>query len=131
MTASVDTKQVIERYLRALSGQAKTPQLVAGFVSDPALVEHIRQVESAFPSYELVADDLVAERNLVAMRGTFRGVHRGVFGGIEATGRPVSAPLMIFYRIEGGRIAEHWLQFDAVGLMAQLATGAEPVALRR
>ena len=27
---------------------------------------------------------------------------------------------MIFYRIADGRIAEHWLQFDGAGLVAQL-----------
>ena len=33
-TAS-ESKQLIRRYLQAISGQAKTPGLVAGFVSDP------------------------------------------------------------------------------------------------
>ena len=43
-----------------------------------------------------------------------------MFNGVAATGRSVSAPLMIIYRIENGRIARHWLQFDGVALMAQL-----------
>lgn len=67
-------------------------------MSDPNLAEHIRQVEAAFPAYELVAEQLIAQGNLVAMRGTFQGVHRGAFAGIPATGRPVSAGLMIIYR---------------------------------
>lgn len=118
--SSTESKQFVGRYLQALSGQAKTPELVARFVSDPGLAEHIQQVEAAFPAYELVAEDVIAERNLVAMRGTFQGVHRGPFAGIPATGRPVSAALMIIYRIEGDRIAEHWMQFDGPALMAQL-----------
>src|SRR5262245_5247985 len=118
--SSAESKQFVGRYLQALSGQAKTPALVARFVSDPALIEHIRQVEAAFPAYELIADDLVAEGAVVALRGTFQGVHRGEFAGIGATGRTVSAPLMIFYRIENDRIAAHWLQFDAGVVIAQL-----------
>jgi steroid delta-isomerase-like uncharacterized protein len=118
--SSTESRQFVGRYLQALSGQAKTPALTERFVSDPSLAEHIRQVEAAFPAYELVADDLVAEGTMVAMRGTFRGVHRGEFAGIPATGRAVSAPLMIFYQIENGRIARHWLQFDAGSLIAQL-----------
>lgn len=121
---STETKQFVGRYLQALSGQAKTPELVARFVSDQALAEHIHQVEAAFPAYELVADEVIAERNLVAMRGTFQGVHRGTFAGIPATGRPVSAALMIIYRIEGDRIVEHWMQFDGPALMAQLQNAA-------
>ena len=52
---STERKQFVGRYLQALSGQAKTPELVARFVSDRALAEHIQQVEAAFPAYELIA----------------------------------------------------------------------------
>lgn len=117
---STESKQFVGRYLQALSGQAKTPELVVRFVSDRALADHIQQAEAAFPAYELIAEELVAERDLVAVRATFQGVHRGTFAGVPATGRPVSAGLMIFYRIEGDRIAEHWMQFDGATLMAQL-----------
>jgi len=123
-SSSAENKLLIGRYLQALSGQAKPPALVARFVSDPVLIEHIRQAEAAFPFYELIADDLVAEGDLVAVRGTFQGVHGGPFAGIEATGKSVTADLMIFYRIEGGRIAQHWMQFDAAGVITQLQAGA-------
>jgi predicted ester cyclase len=120
MNTPSENKQFVARYLEALSGKAKTPELVVRFVSDPALVEHIHQAEAGFPSYEIVADEVIAERDLVALRGTFRGVHRGTFAGIGATGRQVSAGLMIIYRIAGDRIVEHWMQFDGAGLMTQL-----------
>jgi len=115
-----ENKQLIGRYLQAVSGQAKTPELVARFVSDVSLAEHIRDVEAAFPEYEVISEEVVAERDLVAVRATFQGVHRGTFYGVAPTGRSVSAGLMIFYRIEGGRIADHWLQFDGASVMAQL-----------
>jgi len=123
-SSSAENKQLIGRYLQALSGQAKPPALVAQFVSDPVLIEHISQAEAAFPCYELIAEDLVAEGDLVAIRGTFRGVHGGPFAGIEATGKSVTADLMIFYRIEGGRIVQHWMRFDAAGVIAQLQATA-------
>jgi predicted ester cyclase len=126
MTSSTtQSRQFIEDYLHALSGQPKTDDLVARFVSDPTLVEHIRQVEAAFPEYELIANQLIAEENLVAMRGTFRGVHQGTFAGIEPTHEAVSADLMIFYRLGGGRIVEHWLQMDMAVVVAQLTRCAD------
>lgn len=66
----------------------------------------------------------MAERDLVAVRGTFRGTRRAAFAGVEARGISASAGLIIIYRIRDGRIAEHWMQFDVAGLMAQLQ--AEP-----
>jgi predicted ester cyclase len=117
---STESKQFVGRYLQALSGQSKTADLVERFVSDPSLAAHIRDVEAAFPEYELIAETLIAEQDLVAMRGTFHGVHRGPFAGIPPTGRSVAAPLMIIYRLENERIAEHWLHFDGASLVAQL-----------
>jgi len=56
---------------------------------------------------------------------TFQSVHRGTFAGVPPTGRAVSAPLMIIYRISEGRIVEHWMQFDGAlafePLSAQIA----------
>ncbi len=126
-TTPTENKQLIARYLQALSVQGKTTEIVARFVSEPGLAAHIKDVESAFPQYQLVAEELIAERDLVAMRATFHGVHKGAFVGIAATGRPVSAGLMITYRIDGGRIAQHWKQFDMATLMAQLT---ESIAMR-
>src|SRR5215472_14311163 len=123
-TTSAESKQLIGQYLQALSGQAKTTEIVAKFVSDAALVGHIREIEAAFPAYEMIAEDLIAEGNRVAVRGTFHGVHRGTFAGVAATGRSVSAPFMIVYRIEDRRIVQHWMQFDGPALIAQLAEAA-------
>jgi predicted ester cyclase len=117
---SSESKQLIGRYLQAISGQTKTAVLVAGFVSDLTLQAHIKDVESAFPAYELIAEDLIAEGDRVAMRGVFKGVQRGPFAGIAASGRSVSVPLMIVYRVRDGRIAEHWMQLDASALIGQL-----------
>lgn len=127
-SSSSDNKRFIGRYLQALSGQAKPPELVARFVADQGLAEHIQQVEAAFPGYELIAEEVIAERDLVALRGTFAGVHRGPFAGVEPTGRSVSAALMIIYRIEEGHIVEHWLHFDSAGLIAQLTASLAATA---
>jgi len=119
-STSDECKQFVGRYLQALSGHRKTPELVDRFVADPHLRTHIQEVEGAFPEYELIAEDLIAEGDRVAMRGVFRGVQRGPFAGMPATGASVSAPLMIVYRISDNRIVEHWMQFDGAGLVAQL-----------
>jgi predicted ester cyclase len=117
---TIDAKQLIEEYFRSLSGQPKTEKLMEQYISDPELKEHIRVCEAAFPAYELVPSQIVAEGDLVAARCTFRGVHEGEFAGIQPTGKSVSADAMIFYRIREGRIAEHWIQMDMCGLIENL-----------
>ena len=39
-TTPTENKQLIGRYLQALSGQRKTAEIVARFVSDPGLAAH-------------------------------------------------------------------------------------------
>lgn len=124
MKQAPESKQLVVRYLEALSGRSKPAELVAQFVSDPALAEHIRSAEESFPEYEIVAEEIIAERDLVALRGVFRGVHRGPFAGIPPTGRAVAAPLMIMYRVDGERIVQHWMQFDGAAVAAQLQQGS-------
>jgi predicted ester cyclase len=118
-------KQLINQYFQSLSGQPKPLALLQRYVTDAALIEHISQCEAAFPNYELIAHQVIAENDLVAVRGTFKGTHRGAsFFGVEPRGVKASADLMIVYRIENGRIAEHWLQFDGAALVAQLQKAA-------
>jgi predicted ester cyclase len=39
------------------------------------------------------------------------------FAGIAATGKRVSADVMLFYRLDGGRIVKHWMVLEMMGLM--------------
>ena len=119
-----NNRQVVREYITAISGAAKTAALVSRFVDDPALKEHVAMFEAAFPEYELIAEDLVSERDEVAVRATFRGKHLGEFQGIPATGREVAIPVMLIYRIADGRIAQSWMNADSLGLLVQL--GALP-----
>jgi predicted ester cyclase len=75
---------------------------------------------SAFPGYELVAHQLISDGDTVALRGAFRGTHRGDFAGIPPTGKQVSADIMLFYRLDDGKIVKHWMVLDTMGLMSKL-----------
>jgi predicted ester cyclase len=119
-TLTAESKQIIAEYLEALSGKVKTDEIVDRYVADPKLKQHIREAEAAFPGYELIVDQMVSDGDTVALRGTMHGTHLGAFAGIEATGKKVSAGLMLFYRLSEGRIVEHWMQLDSMSLVHQL-----------
>ena len=122
-----ENKTLITDYLRALSGRPKTPDLVRMYVADERLAKHIADVEAAFPSYEIFVEDMLADRDMVVVRGKFSGVHRGLFAGIGPTGSSASAGLIIIYRIENGRIVDHWMQFDLFTLLQQLQSVPQAV----
>ena len=122
-----ENKALVRRYLDALSGKEKPAELVNQYVaeSDEDLRQHIAVAEAGFPRYELPPDDIIAEGDKVVVRATMRATHLGEFFGVPATGKEVTMPLIIIYRIADGRIVEHWIQMDVFGLMQQL--GAIPM----
>jgi len=120
----LENKNLINDYLRTLSGRAKTQELVRRFVADEALAKHIADVEAAFPNYEIITKDMLAEGDKVVVRGDFRGTHRGQFAGIEPTGKNVSTGLIIIYAVRGGKIVDHWMQFDMLTLFEQLRSSS-------
>ena len=119
-----ENKEFVRRYFDAISGKPKPPSVVNLYVNDKPLAEHIEAAEAGFPLYELIIDDLVAEGDLVAVRGRMRGEHLGPFMGMPATGKKVDVPIFLTYRITGGKIVDHWMVSDTLLMLQQL--GAVP-----
>src|SRR6266487_745891 len=83
---------------------------------------------SAFPDRRMTIESIVADGDRVAVLTTMRGTNTGglPFLGVPANGRSVEIESMSFYRVENGRVVEHWGLNDAMRLMMQL--GATPPA---
>lgn len=113
-------KEFIIRYITALSGVTKTRKLMEQFMTDEDLMGHITFFDTAFPKYEMFADEITAEGNRVVVRARMKGCHEGEFNGILPTHRKVELPFVISYDIENGKIVHHWLIADQVVLMEQL-----------
>jgi len=124
--SSQENKEFIERYFAALRGTTKPASIVEQYVDDAVLAHHIEIFEAAFPGYDLIADDIISEGDKVVVRATMRGTQRGEFNGIPATGKSVTVSIMLIYRLSKGKIVEHWMNADSLGLLQQL--GVIPVA---
>ena len=83
-----------------------------------------RGVRQAFPDLRLTIADLIAEGDKVVARIVGEGTHRGEFLGVPATGRRIRSESIDIFRIEDGKLAEHWDVMDLHGLLTQL-TGPE------
>jgi len=64
--------------------------------------------------------DVIAEKDRVAVRLTTRARHTGKFMGVEPTGNEYSIDEIHIFRIENDQVAEHWHEFDKARLMQQL-----------
>ncbi len=100
---------------------AAPPGTPPGFA---AAKENIRRIRSAFPDLSPRIEDVIAEGDKVVLVQTITGTHRGPLFGVPPTGARISVKTIDIFRVEGGKIAEHWGVFDNLGLMQQI--GAAP-----
>ncbi len=126
MEQQKQNKEFVIRYFNAISGVTKTKELVEQYTTDEELTGHIAFFDSAFPKYELFADELLAEGNRVVVRARFKSCHLGEFNGILPTYRNAEFPFVISYEIENGKIVHHWLIADSMALMQQLGVMGVP-----
>ena len=81
-------------------------------------------IRNGFPDIRITAEDFVAEGDKVVGRFDAEGTHNGEFFGVPASGKPVKVSGINIMRIADGKIAEHWVQYDIMGMMQQI--GAIP-----
>jgi len=86
--------------------------------------QFMRSLRAAFPDGRVTIEEMIAEGDKVVTRYTSSGTHKGDFMGIAATGKKVVVTGIVITRVDKGKIAEDWEEFDAMGFMVQL--GAIP-----
>lgn len=75
----------------------------------------------AFPDLAVTIEDMIAEGDRVVARITMVGTHQGRFQGVEPTGRRIEFRAIDIWRVEDGRLKEHWDMADRFGFMRQLS----------
>ena len=98
-----------------------TPGRTGGVEGENQVAKMYRTV---FADLRFSVEDVLTEGDRSVIRWTTRGTHQGELLGIAPTGKAVAIPGISILRIAGGKIAEHWLNWDTLGLLQQL--GAIP-----
>jgi len=75
---------------------------------------------TAFPDLRLTVEDIIAEGETVMARWSCRGTHKGDLSGIAPTGKQFTISGITVGRLANGKIAESYVNWDALGLMQQL-----------
>ena len=70
--------------------------------------ETFSEAREGFPDLTISIEDVMAEGDRVTARVTMRGTHQGEFQGIAPTGKRVEVRAIDMFRIEEGKIVEHW-----------------------
>jgi steroid delta-isomerase-like uncharacterized protein len=94
------------------------PQGSAGFLS--FFADWFR----ASPDFKYQLKQIVSDTDRVWTFGTYSGTHAHDWLGIPATGKPYSFDAVDIFRVEDGKLAEHWDVLDVYTLFKQLGVGS-------
>ncbi len=78
------------------------------------------------PDQKLTIDFLIAEGDMVAGYGTYSGTNTGPWGEMPPTGTYFELKNISIFRIENGRIAEQWVEWDNVAMLSQFGLFPPP-----
>jgi predicted ester cyclase len=74
---------------------------------------------SGFPDLHVNIEHILAENDFVLVFLNFSGIHKGQFEGMPPTNKSVKIRSADLYRIENGKIVEHWDVVDQLDLLKQ------------
>ncbi len=97
-------------------------QSAPGQVNGPVhLRETVAWLRAQFPDLHMSIEAMIADADLVACRILSEGTNLGKLNGmVPPTGRHFAANQSHWFRVEGGKLAEHWATRDDLTSFLQL-----------
>ena len=89
----------------------------------------LEDIFATFPDWRMDILEIVAHENVVVVRCTASGTHRGIgkrpvnggiLVGVEPTGKRFEVSHIHWYTLRDGKIVEHYANRDDLGMMRQL-----------
>ena len=85
-----------------------------------AQIENFRAIFARMPDVQLKVEDRIIQGNKIVARMAFTATHTQPIQGIAPTGRRFTLRTIDIWRVENGKLAEHWDIVDTSGLQKQL-----------
>ena len=127
-----ENKALYMRYWDALRNtdqlkEVLAPDFVAHDLPPGVTLLQFRQMfNEGFPDQKAEVVVLLAEGDFVAGYWRLSQTHLGTFQGIAPTGKHLTTELLEIVRIQEGKIAERWVQFDRGGVLQHLGVTQSP-----
>ena len=86
----------------------------------PESFRRLRRRLRAFADVELIPRDVIVDSGRVAVRLRFRGLHVAPYAGLAPCGRTVEMDEIHIWRLQDGRLIEHWACRDERAALSQM-----------
>jgi steroid delta-isomerase-like uncharacterized protein len=85
-----------------------------------AQIENVRTIFARMPDVQARVEDRIIQGDKLVARMSFSATHTQPMQGIAPSGRRFTLRTIDIWRIENGKLAEHWDIVDTAGLLKQL-----------
>jgi predicted ester cyclase len=139
--ALVQNKEIIRRQFEEIWNQGRS-DLIRTYYSSAWSnfgvqrdLDHFQQIveawRTAFPDLHYTLDEQLAEGDQVFSHCSLSGTHLGLFshpswGNLAPTGKTFTVKHMHLFRLDDGKIVEHWAVRDDLGMLQQLGLVSLP-----
>lgn len=115
----------VEMLSTLAAGEPALHHPIPGAAHDRAgFSQMVRDFHAGFAGFDVIVDRMLAGDGAVAIRWRLEGQHTGPWLNVPSSGKPVSVSGMTYCEFDleqnAVRLREHWLQFDALGLLDQI-----------
>ncbi|MFQ6105399.1 MAG: ester cyclase [Candidatus Glassbacteria bacterium] len=84
------------------------------------LKQFLQQDLEVFPDSRISMEMIIAEGDMIAGYFMFSGTQEGAIGPFPATGKKAEVKYLSILRLEAGKIAEMWVEWDNLAILSQL-----------
>ncbi len=129
----IDPKELVKEYIESVWNQEDeaaferltTPGFTYRIGDQPPrdraeMRRFLVETRTAFPDWRVEVEEIISERDTVAVRWSGLVTHAGAFHGIPSTGRRIRVSGINMYRISDGRIAAEHEQTDSLSMLRQM-----------
>jgi steroid delta-isomerase-like uncharacterized protein len=111
----------LSKFADGLADDVVEHEELPGLTPDKAgVVQFFRGAMAGVEGFRMNIEEIMAEGDRVSVRATVSGKHTGELLGIPATNKDLNVPLADYFRIQGGKVAEHWGVMDSGTMLMQM-----------
>src|ERR1043166_1902106 len=129
--ANVAFDTLLDRYVAAVNAHdtGKFPEIITeGYIQHSgrspsglqAQIVNYQRIFENWPDFQTWIEDRIFGGDRIVARATLSATHTRTVQGIAPTGKRVAWATIDIWRVEHGKLAEHWDVVDIAGLLRQL-----------
>jgi steroid delta-isomerase-like uncharacterized protein len=96
------------------------PNVSGSAIGPEAYKRQVTRFMLAFPDLQFSIEDMVVEKEKVAVAWTISGTHKGEFLGVPPTKKRISIEGISISHLADGKIMDSYISWDALGVFQQL-----------